>query len=181
MDIVRGIFQDYWQRIDDQLVGLIPNEVYWRPEPHSNSIGFIVWHLARVEDDWMTIFAQDTEDLWESRGWFRRFGLGRRDMGYRVSLEWVKSFPRLPLDLLAEYRHAVQDQTQSYFNTLEDPLHPASLDFVPGRTCVPEFPDTLEMFGEWSIGRMLRQVSSEINQHLGQVRYLRGMQRGMDG
>ena len=50
MEIIRGIFQDYWQRIDGQLDGLSPDEVYWTPNPHSNSIGLVTWHLAPGED-----------------------------------------------------------------------------------------------------------------------------------
>ena len=32
---------------------LTPEELAWRPAPHANSVGFLLWHMARVEDGWI--------------------------------------------------------------------------------------------------------------------------------
>ena len=59
IDIIRWVFEDYWKRLDQALDGLTSDEIFWKPDPQCNSIGFLVWHLARVEDTWINIFAQD--------------------------------------------------------------------------------------------------------------------------
>ena len=135
-----------------------------------------MWHLARVEDTWISIFALGNQDLWVSDLWYEKFGMPKEGIGFRVSLEWLQSFPRFSTKLLDDYRHAVCNQTRLYFEKLDS----GGLSYMPRRTPVPEIPETLSNFATWSVGRMLRQVISEINQHLGQVQYLRGVQRGLD-
>lgn len=175
-EIIRWAFEDYWQHLDQALDGLESDEIFWKPDPQCNSIGFLVWHLARVEDGWMTVFAQDIEHLWTSGLWYERLGMPRSGIGFHVSQEWLDSFPRYSTELLDEYRHSVRDQTRKYL----DQMDASRLDFVPGRTPDPEHPASLDRFRQWSIGRMSRQVIGEINQHLGQVQYVRGIQRGLD-
>ena len=179
MEIVELIEQtlgDYWQRMEQALEGLTPAELAWRPDAESNSIAFIVWHVARVEDRWIKVFAQDIPDIWTKDGWHEKLGLSEDDAFVGLSVEQLGKYPAITKGNLDGYRHAVQNETQAYLKNLD----PDALDFVPGRTPTPERPGSLERLGSWSIGRMFRQTLAEYNQHLGQVSYLRGMQRGLD-
>ena len=54
--------------------GLTREQVVWRPAPHANSIGFILWHMARAEDNRIANFPGRATSLWESQGWYECFG-----------------------------------------------------------------------------------------------------------
>ena len=45
------------RRLYRTLQGLTPAELAWRPGAEANSICFMVWHVARVEDRWLHRFA----------------------------------------------------------------------------------------------------------------------------
>ena len=179
MEIVALIEQtlgDYWERMDRALEGLTPAELAWRPDAESNSIAFIVWHVARVEDRWIQVFAQGIPDVWTKEGWHEKLGLAEDYAFVGLSAEQLGNFPTITKENLDGYRHAVQHGTQAYVKNLDAD----GLDFVPGRTPTPERSGSLERHGSFSIGRMFRQTLAEYNQHLGQVSYIRGIQRGLD-
>src|SRR5215831_12603249 len=52
-ELIEGTLADYRNRLETALAGLTTEELAWRPDHHSNSIGFMLWHLARVEDRWI--------------------------------------------------------------------------------------------------------------------------------
>ncbi len=176
--LIEQTLEDYWQRIDRALDGLTPAELAWRPDAESNSIAFIVWHVVKVEDRWIQVFAQGIPDVWTRDGWHEKFGISDDSFGFGfgLSVEQLGKFPAIAKENLDGYRHAVQNETQAYLKNLDGD----GLDFVPGRTPTAERPASLEKHGSFSIGRMFRQTLAEYNQHLGQVSYIRGMQRGLD-
>ena len=45
---------------------LSEDDLYWQPGPESNSIGWIIWHMARVEDMWIQFFSKREMEKWES-------------------------------------------------------------------------------------------------------------------
>ena len=61
--------------LKEALQGLSPEELAWQPAPGANSIGWILWHMTRVEDMWIQFFAQFGAELWETEGWHEKFGL----------------------------------------------------------------------------------------------------------
>ena len=143
------------------LDGLTPAELAWQPAPGANSIGWMLWHMVRVEDMWIQFFAQFRSELWESDGWHEKFGLPTRDNGFGHTAEQVDNFPRLDLAAFLEYRAAVRAATLAYLDT----LGAADLAIVPR-----------ERRPEMSLGAMFRQIIGELYQHTGQIAYLRGLQ-----
>ena len=145
----------------EALDGLTPDELAWQPAANANSIGWILWHMVRVEDMWIQFFAQFQPELWESDGWHERFGLPTRDNGFGHTAEQVNNFPRLDLDDFLRYREAVRQSTIAYLNTLalDD------MDTVPR-----------ERRPEMSLGAIFRQIIGEMYQHVGHIAYLRGLQ-----
>ena len=176
LSLIEQTLEDYWQRMERALDGLTPAELAWRPDAESNSIAFIVWHVVRVEDRWIQAFAQGIPDVWARDGWYEKLGLSENEIGFGLTVEQLGKFPAIAKENLDGYRHAVQNETQAYLKSLKA----EDLDSVPGRTLRPESSESLERFRGWSIGRMFRQLLAELNQHLGQVSYIRGMQRGLD-
>ena len=176
--LIEQTLEDYWQRMERALDDLAPAELAWRPDAGSNSIAFIVWHVNRVEDRWIQVFARGVQDVWDRDGWHEKLGISDDSfgIGFGLSAEQLGKFPAITKENLDGYRHAVQNETQAYLKSLKA----EDLDFVPGRTLRPESSESLERFRGWSIGRMFRQLLAELNQHLGQVSYIRGLQRGLD-
>jgi hypothetical protein len=145
----------------DVVSGLDPDQLAWRPDGASNSIAWLVWHLTRVEDDHVADVA-GTEQVWVSGGWYDRSGLpfAPHVHGYGQSSDAVGQV-RLGADLLAGYHEATAAAAIGYVGSLA----PADLDRVVDTRWDP--PVTL--------GVRLVSVVNEVNQHLGQAAYLRGL------
>ena len=143
------------------LDGLTHDQLAERPTPDANSIAWLVWHLARVQDDHVAEVA-GIEQVWTAQGYAGRFGLpfDLDDIGYGHSSEQVGQV-RADADLLASYLSAVHAQSVGYLETLQD----GDLDRVVDERWDP--PVTL--------GVRLVSVVNDDTQHVGQAGYVRGL------
>lgn len=173
-ELIVGTFEDYWNRFDRALEGLTSEDLAWQPQAECNSIAFIAWHMARVEDRFVHHFARGVEEVWVKNDWYTRFGLDAADHGVRFTLEQVAAFPMLSPELLLGYLDDVRHDTKAFLREfqLQD------LDVVSGR--FPFTPNIPAGADKWPMGHMFRQLFGELNQHLGQVSYLRGMVKGFN-
>ncbi len=142
--------------------GLDADSLRWQPEPGTNPIGWLVWHLARVQDDHVAEVAGD-EQVWGSDGWPARFGLqtGTTETGNGHTIDQVTGLRPESAEALLGYLDAVSERTQRFLATLDDD----ALDRVVDASYDP--PVTL--------GVRLVSVISDGIQHAGQARYLRGI------
>ena len=65
----------YWRIIEIMervLDGLSEEDLNWQPRPDSNSIGWLAWHLTRVQDDHIASLMGE-EQLWIKDGWHAKF------------------------------------------------------------------------------------------------------------
>ena len=149
------------EQLPDVVVGLDDDDLAWRPDPEANSIAWLVWHLSRVEDDHVCGVSGD-EQTWTADGWAERFDLPfpAEQHGYGMSSADVGRV-RVGGDLLAGYYDAVAAHTAAYVATLSA----ADLDRVVDEQWDP--PVTL--------GVRLVSVVGDVNAHLGQAQYVRGM------
>src|SRR6476646_6676172 len=85
-----------------------------RPGPDANSIAWLVWHLARVQDDHVADVA-GLEQVWTAQAFAERFALPFETaaIGYGQSSEEVGQV-RAEAELLAAYLAAVTEQTRAY-------------------------------------------------------------------
>ncbi len=145
----------------DVVDGLDEAQLAHRPGPDANSIGWLVWHLARVQDDHVADVA-GVEQVWTAQGFHERFDLpfDASDIGYGHSSEQVGRV-RADAERLAAYVAAVHEQTLGYVAGLA----PDDLDRVVDERWDP--PVTL--------GVRLVSVVNDDAQHLGQAAYLRGL------
>jgi hypothetical protein len=173
-ELIIGSFEDYWGRFDRVLEGLSDEELAWKPQADCNPIGFIAWHMARVEDRFIHHFAQGMEEVWVKNHWFTQFGLDAADHGVRFTLEQVAAFPVIAPELLWGYLDDVRNDTKIFLQAFQ----PQDLDVVSGRFPFP--PNIPAGADKWPIGHMFRQLFGELNQHLGQVSYVRGMVKGFN-
>ncbi|MET9266329.1 DUF664 domain-containing protein [Amycolatopsis sp. NPDC004079] len=145
--------------------GLTAEQLAARPGPEANSIGWLVWHLARVQDDHVADVA-DTDQLWTAADWREKFDLpfAAGDIGYGHSSEDVAQVRPESPDLLTGYYDAVHEHTVSWVAGLDG----AALDRVVDEAWNP--PVTL--------GVRLVSVLSDDLQHAGQAAYVRGLLLG---
>lgn len=143
------------------LGGLSRTQLGYRIDDEANPIGWLIWHLSRVQDDHIAD-AAGVEQRWTAQGWVDRFALpfdrdatgygqGRTDVG-RVDVE---------ASLLADYYEAVHDATIDFLRGLSDD----DFDRVVDTRWDP--PVTL--------GVRLVSVLSDDLQHVGQAAYVRGI------
>ena len=175
-EFIEQALEDYRRRVYAAIEPLSEDEINWRPGAESNSIAFLIWHVARVEDRWTNTFGKGAEEVWVRHDWSEKFGLSARDMGAGFGLDQLSEFPRLSSELLQSYFDAVREETLELIRG----LGPADYDDAPGRSAFPESPGAVERFAGFTYARMFRQLIGEEDQHLGQVSYVRGLQRGLN-
>jgi hypothetical protein len=159
------VFVDSLERIVEYgravVDGLDEGTLAHRPTPASNSIAWLVWHAARVQDAQVADVA-GLEEVWFAQGWVDRFDLDLdpSDHGYGHTSEQVGKV-RAPADLLADYLAAVHEQSVGFVRTLSA----EDLDRVVDDRWDP--PVTL--------GVRLVSIVDDDAQHVGQAAYLRGL------
>lgn len=150
---IRQIVHEVVDGMDEDALGT-------RVDPDANSIAWLVWHLARVQDDHVADVA-GTEQVWTSKGWADRFGLpiDASAIGYGQTSEEVGRV-RASAELLAGYYDEVHAASTAYLQGLTD----VDLDRVVDDRWDP--PVTL--------GVRLVSVLSDDLQHAGQAAFVKG-------
>ncbi len=145
------------------LDGLTQEEAAWSPNAECNSIAFTLWHMTRVEDFFVNRVIQRGKELYEAEGWQEK--LGTPVKAYQYTVEELQAWPVPKLEVLRGYADSIRDKTLAYLKSI-----PAEkLSEVPRPDRSPD-----------SIGDSLGRISTEIALHVGQIAYLRGVQRGLD-
>ena len=174
-EFIEECLEDYRRRVYAATAPLSEEEMHWRPDEESNSIAFIIWHTARVEDRLINVFARGEDEVWTRDGWSAKTGIPEGDHGVNYTLEQVSALPPITKEQLKEYFDAVREETLPYIRTLNDD----DFDFVPeDRSPFPENPASVRYFSGRSVGAIFRQLVGEVDQHLGQVSFIRGLNRG---
>jgi hypothetical protein len=160
-ELLRDAFTRLIEHVDEITDGLTDEQAHYRPSPNANSIAWLIWHSARVQDIQLAPIA-GIEQVWLSDGWVERFGLDlpRNDTGYGHSPEDVAKVRASP-DLLAGYYHAVHDVT---------------LDFV-ARVTAEDLERIVDRNWDPPVTASARIVSiiDDCAQHLGQAAYVLGI------
>ncbi|MGB7962207.1 MAG: DinB family protein [Propionicimonas sp.] len=142
--------------------GLCPADLTWRPDPHANPIGWLLWHLLRVEDDHLAHLG-GIPQVWLTEGWCERFALPYPGTAHGFGMSWdeVSLFTVTDTTLLTGYAEAVSAQSSKILAALTE----ADFDRVVDTRFDP--PVTL--------GVRLVSVIVETAQHIGQASYVRGL------
>jgi uncharacterized damage-inducible protein DinB len=160
-ELLSDAFSRIHQSASGVLDGLTEEQLTARPGADANTIAWLVWHLARVEDDHVAEVAGH-EQLWTADGYSARFGLPFDDsaIGYGQTTEEVGQV-RAPAELLDDYQLAVHARTLDYLGGLDA----EDLDRIVDERWDP--PVTL--------GARLVSVLNDATQHVGQASYVRGL------
>jgi uncharacterized damage-inducible protein DinB len=144
------------------LQGLSADQLAFRPAETSNSIAWLAWHLARVEDDHVSELAGRPQ-AWIEEKWHARFGkpADSNDTGFGYSPGQVANISPDSAQLLLDYYAAV---------------HRRSVEYLQKVTC-----DDMERVIDtrWdppvTAGVRLVSVVNDCTQHVGQIAYVRGL------
>src|SRR5215471_17767694 len=128
-DLLLDAFGRVRETVVEAVMGLTPEQLAFRPAPDANSIAWLVWHLARVQDDHVADAAK-TEQVWTSGDWAPKFGLpaGTTDTGYGHSSGQVAAVTVDSGEVLTAYYDAVHERTLRFVTTLTDAGLPRIVD-----------------------------------------------------
>lgn len=170
--LIAEFLTDSVSRVHELIPPIVDNlsveDVLWRPDGEANSIGWLVWHLLRAEDDIIADLAgHDT--VWKSGGWAQRFSLPYPDdeTGFSMSPEDVARFQVPHVSVLNDYAAQVLAQSKHFFSTVTE----TDLDRVIDTSFDPAV----------TMGVRLVSLTVELSQHIGQAAYLKGLRERATG
>lgn len=161
-ELLTDLFDRIAEHVHEAVDGLSPQELTEAPENGTNPIGWLVWHLTRVQDHHVAEIVDD-EQVWMSGDWPSRFGVEPKasNTGYGHSADDVAAIRPDSAQTLIDYYEAVAARTRA----LIDRTSNDDLDRVVDDRWDP--PVTL--------GVRLISVADDDIQHAGQACYARGM------
>lgn len=158
-EFITGIFMRISQVLETALDGLTEDEINQQPNPECNSIGWMVWHLTRVQDRFIAMLSNN-EQVYIAGKWYEKFNRGAdpQDIGYGHSSEDLANFKAPDTKTLLDYHYDTLEKTKQYTNRIS----PGELDRVIDNSRAP------------TVALRLTAFISDNLQHAGQVAYLRG-------
>jgi hypothetical protein len=142
--------------------GLTADELAWSPEPGANTIGWLTWHLTRVQDHHVAELL-GTDQIWVEGDWAARVGVppDPDNIGYghdRADMEAIR--PDGP-EVLLTYLDAVDQRTRAMLGRLGE----EDLARIVDRRWDPPV----------TMGVRLVSIADDSLQHAGQAAYVRGL------
>jgi hypothetical protein len=165
---VNGLLVELFGRVTGEVRGILdgldPDDLLVSPEPGSNPIGWLVWHLTRVADMHIAEILE-VDQVWVEGDWSARFGRAVPadpwDMGYGHTPDDVAGVRPEGIAVLLDYYRAVDARTAEVLESTT----PEGLDRIVDRRWDP--PVTL--------GVRLVSIADDAIQHAGQAAYLKGI------
>ncbi len=141
---------------------LTVDELLWRPDADANPIGWLLWHLTRVQDSHLADL-NGSEQIWTAENWTGRFSLAYdvSDIGYGQNSGEVGKFVVEDPALLNDYHTAVHAKTAEILGRIDE----KDFDRVIDDSYDPPV----------TVGARLVSVVNDTTQHVGQASYVRGL------
>jgi DinB superfamily len=154
-ELLAELFSRVDEHVQEVLDGVGTEELLEAPAPGSNPIGWLLWHLTRVQDMHIAEILEE-EQVWVQPGWSDRFGLtpDPGNVGYGHSPDQV-------LAVRPDGPAAVSARTR----TLLSALTPDALDRIVDRRWDPPV----------TMGVRLVSIADDDIQHAGQAAYVKGL------
>jgi uncharacterized damage-inducible protein DinB len=142
--------------------GVDPDRLTEQPSAGINTIAWLVWHLARVQDHHIAELL-GADQVWMSGDWPRRFGLEAdpSNTGYGHTAEEMAAVRPEQPEVLIDYLDVVDSRTRAMLAE----LGPEDLDRVVDRRWDPPV----------TMGVRLISAAVDCLQHAGQAAYVRGL------
>ena len=174
--------------LQTNILSRVPREkLSVRPLPTSNSIAWMLWHIARCEDVAVNAIVRGEPQLLLRSEWGPRLGVDESRVGTAFTDDEVGDLgSRLDLDALLQYWEAVSHETRSWLEGADL----EQLDWTPDvRDRLGAAPAVVPKEGEWLLERWSGQparfflrmtVIGHEYLHLGEMMAIRG-QLGIRG
>jgi Protein of unknown function (DUF664) len=142
--------------------GLTPEQLCWAPAAGANPIGWLVWHLTRVQDHHVAQL-RGADQVWMSGDWAAGVGLTADpdNTGYAHGTQDIVHVRPISPDVLTGYYEAVGARTVELIGGL------AAVDFAAVVDDAWDPPVTMR-------ARLVSVLSDDL-QHAGQAAYVRGL------
>jgi len=162
-EYIANIFGQTLPALERSLNGLTKDDLNWQPHPECNSMGWIVWHLTRVQDG-IIAGIKGEEQLWIKDKWYAKFNRAAdpTDSGGGHTPEDVAAFQSPDVETLLAYHRSVLERSKKYITDLS--FADLNRQFNEPRFKTPP-----------TVGQMLMIVISDGLQHVGQVDFIRGL------
>jgi uncharacterized damage-inducible protein DinB len=162
----KDLIVDGLNRVEEDLVraleGLTAEQLAYQPVETSNSIAWLAWHIARVEDDHVSELAGQAQ-AWVDERWHERFGkpADPSDTGFGYTPDQVAQIRPEGPQVLVDYYLAVHRRSIAYLERLTC----GDMDRVIDTRWDPPV----------TAGVRLMSVINDCTQHVGQIAYVRGL------
>ena len=148
---IKSGLDEYYEILNKSLDTLTQEELIFRPEAHSNSIVFLVWHMAMVED-WLTNeILLNNEKIWIIDKYYEKFPDLKEKRGYGFSQEELDKFPNMDIEWLIKYYDVVRNNTNKLLENITEKDLYLKYEFK-----------SEEVTGYFILGRLI----TELSQHL---------------
>ncbi len=110
-----------WSLQDDALAGLTDAQIRVCPRPGDNSIAWLLWHTARIEDITLNFLVLEHRQVLLSGDWAVRLGISLRDVGAAMDANQVANLSaQISIPTLKAYRAAVGRSVQAGIGGLNE-------------------------------------------------------------
>ena len=110
-----------WSLQDDALAGLTDTQIRICPRPGDNSIAWLLWHTARIEDITLNFLVLERCQILSSGDWALRLGVPLRDVGAAMDATQVADISaQVSISALKAYRAAVGRSVQTGIGKLTE-------------------------------------------------------------
>ena len=151
-------------------------DLHWQPAPFANTVGFLLFHIFRVEDRYFRRWLGGEGEIWEREGLIQRWRLpvtepsaavtSLSNTGFGWAAEQVAAWEPPPKAELLDYGQRVRENTLNIIKEFDLTM----VDLVPNSDR-PNF----------TYAHYLHQSSHHEAQHQGQIDYIIGLMRGQMG
>ncbi|MEP7202333.1 MAG: DUF664 domain-containing protein [Ilumatobacteraceae bacterium] len=161
-ELLVELFDRIDEHIHEAVDGLDVEALVTPPIDQANPIGWLVWHLTRVQDDHIADILQE-EQVWATDDWAARFGVAPDPSNTGFGHAWndVMSIRPESAAALIDYYEAVAARTRQ----LLERTTPKDLDRIVDENWNPPV----------TMGVRLVSIADDNIQHGGQAAYVRGI------
>ncbi|WP_328460958.1 DinB family protein [Streptomyces sp. NBC_00448] len=161
-----GLFRRMRADYAGAVEGIGPAALAWQVSPTSNTIGWLAWHIARVQDRNLSELT-GAPQLWVAEGWAARFGrpADPSDTGFGHSAQQAAAFRTPNSNLLPAYQVTAHALAERYLAAAPD----GDLTRVV---------DSPTLGNAHTVEERLRGLITDSFAHLGQIGLLRSLVPG---
>jgi len=165
-EYIRIELEDLGRELRKVMKDLTQQEFEWRPACGCNSMGLILFHIVKIEDWFVQDKLRNIPEVWEIQKWYQKLNLPESEAGINYTAEQVNAFSVPEIRDLLAYHDAVRGRTLDYLKSLTASTFDSKI--------------TLSWTGEITVAATISIMIGNTAQHIGEMSYLRGLQRGLD-